>query len=472
MESQNFPRELIILESFIDVVNSGSCSGCGACAVVSQGAIEMQLQPNRTYLPVQISKVKGKVPNVCPFTSNSFSRQEIGTVKSGLNAKTAQLIGSYNFLGAGRVNDESIYQSSSGGLTSWLLEKLLDLNMVDGIIHVGNVAATDQTSLFEYSISTNSKEIQAKKGSKYYATNFQEVLTSINAGNKNYAFVGVPCFVNAIDLMRLHDPKWNNRILYTIGLVCGHLKSQLYAEALAWQLDVKPDEIERVDFRLKTEGAPSSNYKFGVKTFNEPDWRTRDSKDLIGTNWGHNAFALSSCNACTDLFAYTSDITLGDAWLPEYEKNPKGTNIFVIRSETLLDIFVKGKESKEITLDTLREDQILESQSGNVSHRVVGYEIRNSKRFRLGNAQSDYTGEFVTPTCRRKILIRHRKKMQTTTGSLKSLATELEFVGWINEFKGQIRKYRILDRLSRVNLRWVSNKIRRHLTTKWNRSSE
>ena len=58
------------------------------------------------------------------------------------------------------------------------------------------------------------------------------VLEEIRTSPGRYAVVGIPCFIKAVHLARAADPILRERIVYTLGLVCGHMKSARFAESL------------------------------------------------------------------------------------------------------------------------------------------------------------------------------------------------------------------------------------------------
>lgn len=302
--------------------------------------LRIEKQPNGVFLPTVIKAGSTRnATRVCPFSTHTpVARKEIGLGKSGDAAQVDDLIGSFVYLGAGRVKSDDVWQSSSGGLTSWLLTSILRSGEVDGVIHLGD--SDGQNNLFEYRVSRTVDEILQNRGSKYYASHFADVLETVRHDKGKYVFVGVPCFVNAIDLLRAEDPLWQDKIVFTVGLVCGHLKTQVYTEALAWQLGLSPVETHTVDYRVKDSEAKSSDYLFGVK--NNGVWSTERVKNLVSSNWGETAFSLQACNSCTDLFGYSSDVTLGDAWLERYENESRGTNIVVVRNPRLLKLFCVG----------------------------------------------------------------------------------------------------------------------------------
>ncbi len=439
------------METIGAVVNDGRCSGCGACSVASLGSLKMTRQNNGTYLPVQIkSNVPTEAQSVCPFTlkQDRPPRIQIGHGKAGAGSQTENLIGAFNSLGVGRISANEVWESSSGGLTTWLLLALLKLKLIDGVVHLGSGNDSSPGELFSYKISTSETQVLRNRGTKYYASTIERAFKDLEALPGRFAFVGVPCFVNAVDNLRLQSSEWSEKIRYTIGLVCGHLKSQLYSEALAWQLGIEPSKLSSVDFRVKKRTGSPLDYQFGARS-SSGDWVTKDSAKLLGANWGHSAFSLSACNSCTDLFAYTSDVTFGDAWLPEYQREPRGTNIVVIRNSEFLEIFNSGLSKGEIEWDLIKPEKVLESQSGGIAHRIVGYVIRN-RGSKNSDPQQDFNLTIQIPTLRRKTLIIFRKVFSLWTLSGQRMQTRSDFKLWKLKFQLFRYTYKSLEIFSKL----------------------
>jgi Coenzyme F420-reducing hydrogenase, beta subunit len=85
--------------------------------------------------------------------------------------------------------------------------------------------------------------IRRNAKSRYYPIEFSGVIKRALETPGRYAFVGVPCFVKAIRLLQEQLPVLNERIVFTLSLFCGHLKSTGFAKAFAWQLGIPPDNL-------------------------------------------------------------------------------------------------------------------------------------------------------------------------------------------------------------------------------------
>src|SRR3546814_16317262 len=91
-------------------------------------------------------------------------------------------------------------------MTAWLLEKLLDAGLIDGVLHAGS-ADGGSGSLFRYAVSHWAADLRARRNSIYYSTEMSEALSSIAGDGKRYACVGGPCFVKAMRLLLRQDAR-------------------------------------------------------------------------------------------------------------------------------------------------------------------------------------------------------------------------------------------------------------------------
>jgi coenzyme F420-reducing hydrogenase beta subunit len=362
-----------------DVVRGGYCVGCGACSVASGGRIPIRRNRFLAYeADHSASEASEKAAEACPFTGRGPNESELadeifGAAGYSFDKRTGYFSGAY----AGRISHPAdIAASSSGGLTSWLLIRLLERGKIDGVIHVGPRPSDGEGPLFGYRISETVEEIGSRKKSQYYSVNFADAVRQIHGNGKRYAFVGVPCFIKSMRLLMRADKDLQAQIPFLVGLVCGHLKSGAFAEAMAYQLGVAPPEIGQVDFRVKNPDAAANAYDFGVRRSGSDAWKTALSREMMGGNWGHALFQLKACDFCDDIFAEVADICFGDAWLPEYEHDWRGTNLVVTRFGELQAMLEAGAKSGEITLEAIGPDAVAQSQEGNFRHRWDGLSVR------------------------------------------------------------------------------------------------
>uniref|UniRef100_UPI001F38D9AC Coenzyme F420 hydrogenase/dehydrogenase, beta subunit C-terminal domain n=1 Tax=Vreelandella profundi TaxID=2852117 RepID=UPI001F38D9AC len=352
----------------------------------------------------------------------------------------------YGAIFAGRQSDDShLIGSSSGGLTSWLIKQLLIERKVDGIIHVGK--SDGSSELFEYRISHSVEEIDSNRKSAYYSTTLSAVLQSLDERRK-YAIVGVPCFIKSARLLAKENSKLNSSLKYYIGLVCGHLKSSFFAESNAWQIGVNPKEIDYVDFRVKNPKKKANQYEFIAKSKEEENVHSRQTSKLQGGNWGYGFFQPNACNFCDDVFAETADIVFGDAWLPEFKNDWRGTNVVVARNKELSDIFQTGIDKAQLNLKNISLKEAVKSQAGGLRHRRTGLQARLYDDISNG---VNVPQKRVKPSIEgisdwRLSLIRQRRKMSALSLDVFHSAKQANNLGeFLKTMDNQISLYKYLD---------------------------
>lgn len=359
-----------------DVLARDMCSGCGGCSVATGGAVRVALGIRGQFAPDPATITSANIDtasHACPFSDYAPSETALSSETYG-DLPEDERIGRYRSLFAGRISDtDQILQSSSGGLTSWLTSQMMERNLVDGVIHVGFGSA----QMFEYVVSRSVEDLRAagRRKSRYYPVSFADAVNAIRGDGRRYAFVGIPCQIKAMRLALNHDEVLREQIVFTIGLVCGHMKSARYAESLAWQQGIAPDSLSRVDFRVKAPGRSVREYKFRSEAV-DGGFAEDTTGSLVGGNWGHAVFQLNACNYCDDIFAETADIVFGDAWLPEYDEEWRGTNVVVTRDQRLDAILRDGAQEGAIVLDPLTESAVAATQAGNFRHRRAGLAVR------------------------------------------------------------------------------------------------
>lgn len=384
------------------VVDGGFCIGCGVCASVRPDRLRMQMDRYGRYQPSEVtnspipvyengSSVQtgsrtwdqsqlDEVSAVCPFGSAAMDEDQIAVKVFGDEMPLSPEIGRHLAVIAGHVKEGSFRNSgSSGGFASWLLSELLSSGMVDAVVHVTSSMSREEDVLFRYNVSRSTDAVRLGSKSRYYPVELSHVLELKRRVPGRYAVVGLPCFIKALRLLSFRDHVIRDRITYYIGLVCGHLKTARYADLLAWQCGIPPGQLEGIDFRCKLDSTPANDYAVHVWGYNARRERVsvqRPMRELVGRDWGQGLLKYSACDYCDDVFGETADISIGDAWLPRYVTDPRGTNIAVIRNRDILELFTRAKRKERVAYDILAADEAALSQAAGLRHRREGLSYR------------------------------------------------------------------------------------------------
>jgi coenzyme F420-reducing hydrogenase beta subunit len=318
--------------------------------------------------------------SVCPFSGVAENEDAIGSALFSDNCRPDGRIGYYLDTYAGFVSEGAYRQNgSSGGMGTWLLTELFCKGLIDGVIHVHEEdRGSGGELLFRYRLSTTLEGIASGAKSRYYPIELSQVIQDIRQLSGRYAIVGVPCFIKAVRLLCRQDPLVRDRIVYCIGLVCGHLKSTYFAEFFGWQCGIEPGQLRSINFRKKLRDGDAN--KYGIEVVGQGNGHeiraVRRNADFFGYLWAHGFFKAQACDYCDDVLAETADVTVGDAWLPQYLKDPNGTNIIIVRHPIFREMIEEAMAAGRLKMDRLTPDDIARSQEGGLRHRREGLAYR------------------------------------------------------------------------------------------------
>jgi coenzyme F420 hydrogenase subunit beta len=397
------------------VIEGGYCVGCGACAAVPGSPASVRLDDYGRYSAVidSDSDDVGFEPgllSICPFASGAPSEDGIAVQLYSDKAEYDDRIGYHlaTYVGFAAEGDFRA-RGGSGGMAKWVLHELMREGLVDAAIHVAAAGTGDpHTPLYEYRVAETTDAIRAGAKSVYYPVEMSGVLAHIREHAGRYAMVGLPCFIKAARLLALHDPVIAERLRYTVGLICGHLKSTRYAEMLAWQGGIEPGDLVSIDFRVKIPGRRANEKGVeivGVR--NGAEVRRIDVvQSFLGTDYNLGFFKYPACDYCDDVVAETADVAVGDAWLPEYLDDGRGTSVVIVRHAEILALLTRGTSSGRLRLSPVSKDRVIESQAAGFRHRREGLSYRLYLKDRAGLW---YPPKRVSP--RRNHLSRRRRRV-------------------------------------------------------------
>ena len=371
-------------ELLADVVDRDLCIGCGACAALPGSALRIGMGEDGRYRAALRDgadpETEGPYVEVCPFADGHDEDELARIFLDAPGAGRDPAIGTHLSVGAGHVTGDGFRDAgSSGGMTSWFLNRLFEEDEIDAVLHV-KPGESPTDPLFGFGVSETVGQMRSGAKTRYYPVEMSGVLRHVRERPGRYAVVGVPCFIKAVRLSQLADPLLAERIKFCVGLVCGHLKSARFAESLAWEQGVPPAELTGVDFRVKSDER-SDRYSVTVDAA-DGTARTTPTSELSVTDWGMGFFKYTACDYCDDVLAETADITFGDAWLPEFTGDPKGDNIVVTRSRAAKDVV--DRNSGALQLTDISAERAARSQDAGLRHRREGLAYRLARELQAG----------------------------------------------------------------------------------------
>ena len=413
------------------VVRAGLCIGCGGCVSGDEAAMRPNayglLQPAgpRSFM----NRPTERLGRTCPFSPQARDEDALAQALFPDAPHADGRIGRFRAAYVGHAAEGDFrMEGSSGGLVTWTAVELLRRGLVDAVAHVGAVEGRGEDEpFFAYRLSRTEAEVRRRAKSRYYPIEMSAVLQEIHRAPGRYAVVGVPCFVKAVHLLRAEDPVLRERIAFTLGLFCGHMKSARMVESFAWQMGERVEQVEAVDFRAKDPDRPANWYaaRIGLRSGGE---RRQDWWHFVDGDWGAGFFQSPACDFCDDVVAETADVSFGDAWVEPYSSDGRGTNVVVVRSARVHALIQAAIAEGRLALEPVDADFVHRTQAAGFRQRREGLALRLAGRRGLRPRKRVAPVALRLPL-RRRIVYRLRARIAAWSHRVFWLARRLERPG-------------------------------------------
>lgn len=395
------------------IVRSGLCIGCGTCAVrEGETGVVMAFDRYGQYKPTGsaawLTQPSAHFARICPFSPAAPDEDMLAAELFPDIHQQHGAAGRYRAAYVGYVREGGFRaRGSSGGMASWTLCELMRSGLVEGVAHVVPADPQRDGCFFHYRVSRTEEEIRCGAKSCYYPIELSAVLDTVRNVPGRYAVVGIPCFAKAVQLLRREDPVLREKIAFTLGLFCGHLKSANFLESIAWQMGAPIADLRRADFRVKQSSRPANSYTAQLEL---RDGRTirRDWWTLADGDWGAGFFQNSACNFCDDVVAETADISFGDAWVEPYASDWRGTNVVIVRSPVLQKLVTDAIAAGQLHLEPVDGALVAQTQAAGLRQRRQGLAYRLTWRNPGIRPSKRVVPSARTLTAQRKLIYRIR----------------------------------------------------------------
>jgi coenzyme F420 hydrogenase subunit beta len=372
------------------VVKRKLCTGCGTCAgICPQEAIEMAVNSRKGCYEPRIDKRLcthcGLCRQACPGHSVDFD-----SLNDALFGDVPEDIALGRYLGCyiGHAPDETVrHDCASGGLVSSLLIFALEEGLIDGAL-VTRMRG-DNPLRPEPFVATTREEILSAAGSKYCPVAVGSALNEILPTRGRFAVVGLPCHIQGIRKAEQQIPKLKERIRYRIAIACSLDYSFRGTEHILQTLGVRPNEVESLQYRGRGwPGSMSIRLKDG----------TEQTLPLADYFQQLTPYSLRRCTLCSDMLGELSDLTCGDAWIPDVMQKDKAGSSFVVSRTPGAEELLEAAASKEaVELSELGIKELLASQ-GNALFKKRKLKARMRLFQWAGRSVPTYRQKLLEPT--------------------------------------------------------------------------
>lgn len=354
-----------------DIVKADLCIGCGVCISESEGSLKMEMDNRGFYVPVQVTDTKTKAVRVCPYNPNPDKEVEdedkLAEIFLTDTIHKDDRIGSYHNIYVG-YSHRFRKTSSSGGIATYILEQLLTQGIVNHLFVVKEVDGKYAYQWFE-----KAEQIREVSKTRYIPVTLEKLFLEIDQKEGKVAVSGIPPFLKAIRLKQYYNPQYRDKIAFLTGIICGGWKSTFFTDYLAQKSGVE-GEYNKQQYRIKDDSSRAIDYSFGV--YDTKGQHHQMKMRTVGDMWGSGLFNSNASDFSDDVTAELADISLGDAWIDPYDKDGRGTSLFVTRSLLAEQIIKDGIDKGELQLEELSLDRFKQSQAGAFRHRQMGMKYR------------------------------------------------------------------------------------------------
>lgn len=338
------------------IVRRGLCTGCGACVgVCPADALTMCIDGRRGgYIP-RIDKAKctrcGLCVEACPGHSVDFeglAQRLFGDIPEDIIL--GRYLGSY----VGYAVDRDVrYDSASGGLVTALLIYALERKLIDGAL-VTRMRA-DKPLEPEPFIARTREEILSAARSKYCPVAADVALKEILRSQGQFAVVGLPCHIQGLRKAEQRIAKLRERIRYRISLACSLTYGFWGTIRLLQELGIPPASVAELEYRgCGWPGTLLVRQKDGAET----------RVPLTDYHTKLRPFSLRRCTLCSDMAGELSDLSCGDAWLPELvERDRLGSSFVLTRTSEAEELLESAATDMAVELSELDATKLKDAQS-------------------------------------------------------------------------------------------------------------
>jgi coenzyme F420 hydrogenase subunit beta len=343
------------------------CNYCGACVFVCPKKCLSINQAEKIKFDVKECIDCGLCVKNCQGISFDFPKMQKHFFQE---SKFDEEVGNYQEIYIGQSkNQEVLKKSSSGGIITTIIISAFRKKIINSVIFV----AKDPNNPFGYKpmIARSEEEfLNNRTRSLYRIVSMVQILKEIKPEDKNLAFIGLPCHIEAVRTLQANGNALAKKITLNLGIFCGLNQSVQATNFLVKKTKVKKEHIKELGYR--GPGWPGGFHL--IKTNNQLIKIDKDTVDF--TNY---LFILPRCLLCYDFTNEFADISVGDAWSKLPSK--AGWSEIIVRTKLGEEIINNIREEFVIQKSSLKT--LKASHPGNFSFKKKGifYRFKNSKHF-------------------------------------------------------------------------------------------
>jgi coenzyme F420 hydrogenase subunit beta len=251
------------------------------------------------------------------------------------------------------------YKGSSGGVLSALALYCLEQEGMASVLHI---AADERAPWLNRSVmSMDRSQVLAGTGSRYSPASPCERLGDIEKSDRPCVFVGKPCDVAAVAMLRQERPALDRNLGLVLTFFCAGTPSTQATLDLLRSMGVESGAVKSLHYR--GGGWPGS--------FRVGDENGRPVASLsYADSWKRlTSYRPLRCNVCPDGLGRLGDLSCGDAWHQAGRRGDQGTSLILVRTERGKEILRRAVAAKYVVVAPAGPSAVLAAQSSLLQRR-------------------------------------------------------------------------------------------------------
>lgn len=351
-----------------EVIEPKNCTHCGACVGLNPDLLTFQETQN------------GPIPVLKQHSLEEQQHLSLAwAVCSGRGVPYPELyhafhqepknwlIGPYHRLWTGFASQPDIRRrGASGGVISRTLIYLLETGRIDGavVLKQGSPTPEQATPI----IATTAEEILAAAQSVYAVTPMLTIIPEMETFAGRLAFVGLPEQVAALRMLQLAGHPAAKKVVFVVGpytgtnMYLGAVRAFLRSQGVSDRVGIKKLQWRAGEWPGYLQVETEDNQVFRAKKFYY--------------NYLIPFYISRNCQITPDFTNELTDLSVGDAWSPQFEASGGGHSIIVARTEQATNLLEEMQDLQLLTLADINLDQALGMHGHMIDFKKRGTFIR------------------------------------------------------------------------------------------------
>ena len=373
-----------------EVADRHLCMGCGACAGVFPGQIEMVETVDHARRPRCVSgdaregELAQQALRICPGAGIDFKpAAACEEADPALFDEWGPVLEVWEGYAA---DPELRFRGSSGGLVNALALYCLEQGDMSGALHVK--ARKDIPFLNQSAISRNRDQLLEGSGSRYAPASPCDRLSEVEQAEKPVVMIGKPCDIAAANKAALERPGLRQNLGLSIGIFCAGVPSLSASFDLMRHLgSADPSRVR--ELRYRGQGWPGNM----TVVADGDDGGMHSASVSYATGWGDILQKKRQwrCHVCVDHTGELADLSVGDPWYrPVADKDP-GKSLLLVRTPRGRRILQAAIEAGYVVVERRASSVLPASQKNLLATRGALWGRLATLRL-LGMPHPRYTG--------------------------------------------------------------------------------